>query len=113
MAEYPSAPNSPLTPCPNCGAIMNCCAMSKMRGESADALSRVVDRQSDTIKTLRRERDEARQVIADLRLRALCSFCEKTNCDKCAHCEKLICSFHMGKDRWCPSCSGSQIKVIR
>lgn len=54
-------------PCPGCGAVGGCCTTSKGRGEMADSLARLVARQSTTITTLQREKEELKQVVADLR----------------------------------------------
>jgi len=53
--------------CKKCGALTECCAAAKVRREINDSLSALVDRQSRAIAKLTRERDEARQVVADLR----------------------------------------------
>lgn len=54
--------------CEGCGAVgESCCSAAKSRQETSNALAKIVARQSETIKTLSRERDEARQVVADLR----------------------------------------------
>ena len=59
--------NTPLNPCPSCGALADCCTTSKLRGDTADSLSGIVKRQSDEITRLTRELEEARRVIADLK----------------------------------------------
>ncbi len=61
------ATNTPLSPCRKCGAVMDCCAMSKMRSDTAKSLARLVDRQSATITTLTNEIRECRQIVAELR----------------------------------------------
>ena len=54
-------------PCKNCGAMDSCCETAKARLETADGLALLVGRQSEKIRTLGRELEEARQVIGDLR----------------------------------------------
>lgn len=54
-------------PCRECGAMDGCCATAKARLENANMLSRIVDRQSQTITRLERELYEAKTVNADLR----------------------------------------------
>lgn len=57
--------------CDKCGELgETCCAKAKARLETANSLSALVDRQNETIGRLMRERDEARQVAADLRAKA-------------------------------------------
>lgn len=56
--------------CESCGALgESCCDAARARRELANSLSRLVTRQGVSINTLTRERDEARQVIGDLRLK--------------------------------------------
>ena len=57
--------------CRNCGAVgATCCETAMERLKTANSLSRLVDRQSKAITTLTRELQEARQVAADLRVKA-------------------------------------------
>lgn len=54
--------------CVGCGAVgTTCCEASKDRQKTANSLSRLVTRQSETITRLERELGEARQVASDLR----------------------------------------------
>jgi len=59
--------NTPIRPCANCGAVSSCCEASKDRNGTADSLARLVSRQSESISVLRRQLQETKQVIADLR----------------------------------------------
>lgn len=55
------------SPCPDCGAMKSCCETSIMRRDIGADLSLLVGRQSVQITELRRQLDEARQVIGDIR----------------------------------------------
>ncbi len=58
--------------CEKCGAIgESCCTSSKERQKIANELSKIVQRQSVKITELTRELQEARQVAADLRAKAV------------------------------------------
>ena len=58
--------------CVTCGAVgATCCETAKARLETANSLSRIVDRQGQQITRLERERDEALQVLKDLRSKAV------------------------------------------
>lgn len=58
--------------CPGCGAVNEaCCATAKARQDTATTLAQIVARQSDKIRVLTRERDEALQVVQDLRPKAV------------------------------------------
>ena len=59
--------NSPFTPCSGCGAVGPCCEVSKDRNDTATSLARLVARQAESISSLRRQLQETKQVIADLR----------------------------------------------
>jgi hypothetical protein len=47
-------------PCPECGALDGCCQAAKARMETANSLTRLVDRQREKIA-------EQERIIADLR----------------------------------------------
>lgn len=54
-------------PCRECGALDGCCATAKARRETANTLSRLVDRQRVKITDLEHTITEKEGVIADLR----------------------------------------------
>jgi predicted RNA-binding Zn-ribbon protein involved in translation (DUF1610 family) len=61
--------NTALNPCPNCGAMIDCCAASRARGQTADTLANLTDRQSQKITELTREIEKKNQVAEALRAR--------------------------------------------